>query len=395
MDTISLYNDDLESLANTLDSDNKLINSGNYKTLSDNIRLAVCDSSACEWRLFGDRAVKALWQNFGIQAKRQRGRGGPLGVTAIAIPERIGEALAQAFFDNFAEPISGKEKGQLDLDKRIPALKKLASLGLNITYDSFRIGFKSVKRNNYQLRLKQGQGWRNFYAARATFSFQGGDENTMTRLCMSYIEAKLRERWYGIETEAAARGGKLGYGPLQNVDGVVLGRQSFPDCDELYLAAIEAKVNNEAQSLFGALRQAASYKAFANEVWIVAPGLGVSEYHDPAQHEQFLESCREHGFGVMTVQLGENGKKVQGVIPVLAPKPENIKVPTLLSDTLGEAGWQRCTLCRRYYLNGDEAEGNASTEPDAPTSCGWKNPKGACMRSALERVTLRDASALT
>ena len=381
------YNEDINSVAAILATGARL-NQSNFGGLTTRLRRAVGGAANASWGDFRAAAVEVLWEKYGLQVTLGSGNGGTLNVTGLTVPQAVGEALARELLQGGALGQLNEPKADELLYERVDGLGELIGCAVDISLHSFREGFRGYRSGNDQLRFYPGPGW-GFYLGRAEIAFDG-NENAMTKLAVGHLDGRLRERWGGIETVAEALGGSLGFGSLQNVDAFVLGKQPFPDTDHLYLAAVEAKKRNRPTDLFGALRQAASYKSFANEVWIMAPGLSTEEYRDAAQHEQFLESCRDHGFGVMNVQLNDDCDDVIGVTPVLAPTPADVRMPTLLNDILAKVRWRRCALCARYYkTDGEDPEAVENTAVEqAPANCGWANDDGGCMRICLEGMAL-------
>lgn len=382
-------------LLNLLDEDslngNGRIVKTTFSNIDNDIVKAVTGNPKSDFREFLREAPDAMQNLYGLTVKRIPGGG--LEAVNLIIPYEIGKELAHELLS------SGKESGnaQDELKNATGSLRGKIEDCLNIDIlksqwlSNFKEGFKSAVYNKKRFGFSTSSF--NFSLINENISYKGKESQLETLLAgskTSSLSAKFQVLW-NIEVECVANGGRLAAGMLANPDITIVGKRSLVERDELRIAALELKKDNRVEHLFKALSQAAAYRAIANEVWIVAPGLRESEFKSVEQYHSFVSQCRDNGFGVLTLDLSDNRSDVEGIQVIVAPRDNSIMNPSLQRRVIEELDWGYCHKCARFYSDSAIIKDVESSDIEATADCGWLIGE-ECARRLEERVLAKLAS---
>lgn len=391
------WRDDLLSILDpgALNAQKRIVSS-TFENIDEEIRGRIVGDGESDWSDFLRQANANLEQLYGLKVRSIPGGG--IEPQALEIPEKIGTQLAKELWqksvtqEDDVRPLLGQRIHPLD--QRMLDLFRIDIQNPQSWLDKFRDGFKSpLPGKNRKYKFLPGGSF-GFRITKEEISFYYS-EKVLERKLVSEKPNKLVNRignLWNIEIECRGNEGKTRAGRLGNSDITLVGKRRLVTGHELQIAALEVKKDNKIESIFKALSQAASYRALANEVWIVAPGLREHEFSSSSQHNSFIKQCQENGFGVLTLDLDDSNKSVAGIHILLRARSSPVIDTSLQRRLLAQLEWRYCHKCSHFYADGvsDDADG-VTDQAELDNDCGWvvTGPSGEfCARELEERLLL-------
>ena len=343
-----------------------------FSNINEDIVKAVTGNRKSEFKEFLRQAPQKMQDLYGLTVKRIRGGG--LEPVNLIVPYEIGQELGRKLLQE-ADITDGNAQ-----DKLLEAMPELGArihdvMNIDITktqwLSNFKEGFKSAVRNHERFSFSTSSF--NFTRVKENIIYNGTETQLEKRLVSSKssdLSAKFQVLW-NIEIECLGNDNARKGGVLANPDITVVGKRRMVERDELRIAAMELKRDNKVESVFKALSQAAAYRALANEVWIIAPGLRESEFSSAEQYHSFITQCRDNGFGVLTLDLTEDCSEIRDMQAIVRPRENAIMNPSLQRQAIDQLRLGYCSKCSRFYSDGAADDDTWAGDTVATTDCGW------------------------
>jgi len=331
-----------------------------------------------DWDGFKEDGLVVLEEQFGVACGVRPGRHGSVIITQVTVPRALSDDVVRYIRDNNQVSDLMEAVGNL-----VPSLYNLLhgerrlSVAYNGSYKMLRADIPGAQDRvgwrEKTIAFSRGSGT-GFELIETPIYYDGRELSLEKKIVDSgQIEDILMTLYHSAETFVMANAGSIENPALQNPDIYALTKVKFPDRDEIVLSSFEVKLSHDDSAIYRALSQAVSYRKFANEVWIVAPGLSSADHSDYKKFLEVTNICDEYGFGILNVILSEDRTSVERLVVEKMPRRVEIMNPKILENIVKKLQLKHCHKCSRYVA-----------DDEISTGCGW-SVKGECMRKLEEK----------